>query len=95
MLKSQRLYSRVSTTLRTRRWLPSSLSLMISALRLHSLRELINVASSMAIGTAGPRIFLENLLLSIGNLEERKRGRSWLLPTLKSSVTIIDMEYPP
>ncbi|KAF9581243.1 hypothetical protein BGW38_001802 [Lunasporangiospora selenospora] len=48
---------------------------------------------STAISTVGPRIFLSTLPLNIDNPEERKRGRAWLLPLLKSSVTNTELEY--
>jgi len=60
---------------------------MIPASRLHSLGELIDVALSMAIGTVGPRIFLDTLPLNIDN--PRKRGRAWLLCSRVPSPTLI------
>ncbi|KAG0362438.1 hypothetical protein BGZ54_008630 [Gamsiella multidivaricata] len=53
----------------------------------------LDIVLSTAIGTVGPRIFLDTLPLNIDNPEERKRGRAWLLPLLKSSVTNTELEY--
>lgn len=53
----------------------------------------LDVVLSTAISTVGPRIFLDTLPLNIDNPEERKRGRAWLLPLLKSSVTNTELEY--
>ncbi|KAF9397097.1 hypothetical protein BGX21_009265 [Mortierella sp. AD011] len=53
----------------------------------------LDVVLSAAISTVGPRIFLDTLPLNIDNPEERKRGRAWLLPLLKSSVTNTELEY--
>ncbi|KAG0050943.1 hypothetical protein BGZ83_004275 [Gryganskiella cystojenkinii] len=53
----------------------------------------LDVVLSTAISTVGPRIFLDTLPLNIDNPEERKRGRAWLLPLLKSSVTNTEFEY--
>ncbi|KAG0225324.1 hypothetical protein BGX31_007682 [Mortierella sp. GBA43] len=53
----------------------------------------LDVILSTAISTVGPRIFLNTLPLNIDNPEERKRGRAWLLPLLKSSVTNTELEY--
>ncbi|KAG0310884.1 hypothetical protein BGZ99_010502 [Dissophora globulifera] len=53
----------------------------------------LDVVLSTAISTVGPRIFLDTLPLNIDNPEERKRGRAWLLPLLKSSVTNTELDY--
>ncbi|KAF9429858.1 hypothetical protein BGZ94_009186 [Podila epigama] len=53
----------------------------------------LDVVLATAISTVGPRIFLDTLPLNIDNPEERKRGRAWLLPLLKSSVTNTELEY--
>ncbi|KAG0090513.1 hypothetical protein BGZ92_002771 [Podila epicladia] len=53
----------------------------------------LDIVLSTAISTVGPRIFLDTLPLNIDNPEERKRGRAWLLPLLKSSVTNTELEY--
>ncbi|KAF9921836.1 hypothetical protein FBU30_008099 [Linnemannia zychae] len=53
----------------------------------------LDVVLSTAISTVGPRIFLDTLPLNIDNPEERKRGRAWLLPLLKSSITNTELEY--
>ncbi|KAF9179181.1 hypothetical protein BGZ51_007162 [Haplosporangium sp. Z 767] len=53
----------------------------------------LDVVLSAAISTVGPRIFLDTLPLNIDNPEERKRGRAWLLPLLKSSITNTELEY--
>ncbi|KAF9940856.1 hypothetical protein BGZ65_005879, partial [Modicella reniformis] len=53
----------------------------------------LDVILSTAISTVGPRIFLDTLPLNIDNPEERKRGRAWLLPLLKNSVTNTELEY--
>ncbi|KAG0291473.1 hypothetical protein BGZ96_005168 [Linnemannia gamsii] len=53
----------------------------------------LDVVLSTAISTVGPRIFLDTLPLNIDNPEERKRGRAWLLPLLKSSITNTEFEY--
>ncbi|ORZ09128.1 NUC173 domain-domain-containing protein [Lobosporangium transversale] len=53
----------------------------------------LDVVLSTAISTVGPRIFLDTLPLNIENPGEGKRGRAWLLPLLKNSITNTELEY--